>query len=267
MGNTSISNADLSVAFSLADAAGEAILPHFRTPSPKISNKAKGGAFDPVTAADKAAEASMRAILRELRPEDGILGEEDAPKAGTSGLTWVLDPIDGTRAFISGTPTWGTLIGLNAGDAPFLGIIDQPFLEERFWAFEGKAWYRRRGSKAQPMRVRACESLSQATLFSTFPEIGTAAERAAFAKVDAKVQLTRYGTDCYAYAMLAFGQIDLVIEAGLQSYDIQGPMAVVEGAGGIVTNWQGNPVHDGGQVIAAGSERIHAEALKLLNGG
>ncbi|MEO0913069.1 MAG: inositol monophosphatase family protein, partial [Pseudomonadota bacterium] len=204
-------------------------------------------------------------VLEEARPEDGILGEEEAPKASRSGLTWVLDPIDGTRAFVAGMPTWGTLIAVNAGGAPLAGLIDQPFIGERFWGDTTGGWYRRKSGDAQPLRARAPRALADATLFSTFPEIGTAQERAAFERVSHAVRLTRYGTDCYAYGLLALGQIDLVIEAGLQAYDIQGPMAVVTGAGGIVTNWRGGPAEQGGQVIAAANERIHADAVAMLS--
>ncbi|MBV1863636.1 MAG: histidinol-phosphatase [Rhodobacteraceae bacterium] len=246
----------------LADAARPIALRYFRGAGLGVDNKLSEG-FDPVTVADREIEIAMREILSAKRPQDAILGEEFGEKTGTSGLTWVLDPIDGTRGFISGTPTWGVLIAVGPDSGPVLGIIDQPYTGERFTGAFGQASLTR-GSQNQPIRVRACESLSLATLFTTFPEIGTIAERSAFEKVQDQVQLTRYGTDCYAYALLASGQIDLVIEAGLNAYDIQGPLALIQQAGGIVTNWQGGPAHDGGQVIAAGDARIHKAALALL---
>ncbi|MEM8786727.1 MAG: histidinol-phosphatase [Pseudomonadota bacterium] len=252
----------LDIAHRLAEAAARHTLAHFRTPHLLAEDKG-GASFDPVTAADRAAEAAMRAVLAEMRPDDGIMGEETADLPGTSGLTWVLDPIDGTRAYISGLPVWGTLIALDRGAGPVLGLIDQPFTGERFVGSAGGAVLRR-GGAATPLHTRACAELGQATLFSTFPEIGSAAERAAFQAVSSRCRLTRYGTDCYAYALLAMGQIDLVIEAGLNAYDIQAPIALVEAAGGIVTDWSGGPAHAGGRAIAAGDGAVHRVALEIL---
>jgi len=250
------------VAYALADAARPIALQYFRKSDQGLENKLDQG-FDPVTIADKSIESEMRRILQARRPDDGIMGEEYADVAGTTGLTWVLDPIDGTRAFISGTPTWGVLIGLDAGQGPILGVVDQPFTGERFSGGFGSASWSHRG-QAHDIAVRDCEKLSEAVLFTTFPEVGTFSEGAAFHRVAKQCKLTRYGTDCYAYALLAAGQIDLVIEAGLNAFDIQGPMAVIQNAGGIVSNWQGGPAHMGGQIIAAGDARAHAAALDLL---
>ncbi|OIQ45948.1 MAG: histidinol-phosphatase [Roseobacter sp. MedPE-SW] len=260
---------DIQVAHQLADAAGQVILPYFRSTDLDAENKLSDG-FDPVTVADRAAEEAMRALLAQLRPKDGILGEEFPPKMGTSGRTWVLDPIDGTRGFISGTPTWGVLIALSEGEGPILGVIDQPYTAERF---SGSAAQGDRAGLAEmtgplgrrDLKTRATRDLDEAILFTTFPEIGSTAERAAFAQVSAEVKLTRYGMDCYAYALLAAGQIDLVIEAGLNAYDIQAPIAVIEAAGGMVTDWQGGPVHEGGRALAAATPELHAAALRLLN--
>lgn len=248
----------------MADAARSRTLPLFRSADLRPDNKLAAG-FDPVTEADRESERAMRAILAERRPDDAILGEEFGAAAGTTGLTWVLDPIDGTRAFISGAPSWGTLIGLTDGTGPIYGIVDQPFTGERFEGGLGRA----RVVTAQgerPLAVRKNVPLDKATLLSTFPEIGTEAERAAFQRVSGQVRLTRYGLDCYGYALLAMGQVDLVIEAGLQAYDITAPIAVIEAAGGIVTNWQGGPAHAGGQVLAAATPELHAAALTLLQG-
>lgn len=248
----------------VADAAAAQTLPLFRSRGLDTDNKAEAG-FDPVTAADRAAEQAMREVLGRQRPQDGILGEEFAPVAARNGLTWVLDPIDGTRAFLSGAPTWGTLIGLDAGAGPLIGLIDQPYIGERFMGGLGRAELRS-SSGAATLSTRPCSRLRDAILYTTFPAIGTETQRMAFERVRDRVRLTRYGFDCYAYALVALGHVDLVIEAGLQSYDIQGPMAVVAAAGGIVTDWQGGSAHMGGEVIAAGDTRVHAAALELLSG-
>ncbi|TQM92823.1 histidinol-phosphatase [Roseinatronobacter monicus] len=248
----------------LADLAREAILPWFRSPELGAANKTAEG-FDPVTQADRAAEQALRAYLQEARPLDGILGEEFGPKASQSGLTWVIDPIDGTRGFLAGTPCWGVLIALADVDGPFLGVIDQPYISERFLGGLGQAWVDGpQGRKA--LATRTTPNLGDAILFTTFPEIGTTAEQAAFKRVEQNVRLTRYGMDCYAYALLAAGHVDLVIEAGLNPYDIAAPIAVIEAAGGIVTDWHGARVGENGQVIAAANAELHAQALALLRG-
>ncbi len=254
----------IATAAALADAARVATLQHFRSDGLTADNK-ETSHFDPVTVADRLSEERMRAILAQRRPADGILGEEFGRVAGSSGLTWVLDPIDGTRGYLSGTPTWGVLISIRDEVGPIYGVIDQPYIQERFEGGFGRAEVNgpmgRRALKTRPARA-----LSEAILFTTFPEIGTPAEAEAFRRVAPKARLVRYGTDCYAYALIAAGQIDLVIEAGLQAYDVQAPIAVIEAAGGIMTNWQGGPCHEGGQVLAAANAAIHAEALALLNG-
>ncbi|KEJ89890.1 inositol monophosphatase family protein [Sulfitobacter donghicola] len=250
------------VAHLLADAARAAILPYFRSANLGTDNKLPEG-YDPVTEADRAGEAAMRAILDEQRPQDGILGEELGTKVGTTGLTWVLDPIDGTRGFVSGTPTWGVLIAVGDEAGPFIGIVDQPYIAERFIGSpEGATLIR--AEKLQPLQTRKPRPLSEAIVFTTFPEVGSPEEGAAFHAVAKNALLTRYGMDCYAYALVASGQIDLVIEACLQPYDIQGPLALIEAAGGVVTDWDGGPAHQGGRVIAAANSDIHAEALEIL---
>ncbi|MFN6924487.1 MAG: histidinol-phosphatase [Tabrizicola sp.] len=254
----------VATAHELADVARQATLSHFRSRDLAADTK-ETERFDPVTAADRLSEERMRAVLARRRPQDGILGEEFGPVAGSSGLTWVLDPIDGTRGYLSGTPTWGVLISVRDETGPIYGIIDQPYIRERFEGGLGRA--RVVGPMGEaPLATRAPRPLSQAILFSTFPEVGTPAEEAAFRRVAHKARLVRYGTDCYAYALVAAGQIDLVIEAGLQAYDVQAPIAVITAAGGVVTDWQGRPAHEGGQILAAANPAIHAEALALLNG-
>ena len=253
-----------AVAHQLADAARIETLKLFRSPGLRPDNKAASG-FDPVTEADRASERAMRAILAHERPEDAILGEEYGAQPGQSGLTWILDPIDGTRAFMSGAPSWGVLIGVNDAQGPIYGIIDQPHLDERFEGGFGRAVLTGRGRDV-PLATRRGIALAQATLMSTYPEVGNATEHAAFRRVADRVQLVRYGLDCYGYALLAAGHVDLVIEAGLQSYDVVAPIAVVQAAGGVVTDWQGGPAHGGGRIIAAATPEIHAEALALLAG-
>ncbi|WP_149140785.1 histidinol-phosphatase [Gemmobacter caeruleus] len=254
----------IEVAHALADTAREATLQHFRSRDLTAENK-EAQRFDPVTVADRLSEQRMRAILAERRPQDGILGEEMGALAGQSGLTWVLDPIDGTRSYLCGTPTWGVLISVADETGPIYGLIDQPYIGERFEGGFGRAtmqgphW-------ARGLQVRPARPLAEAILMSTFPEVGTPEEGAAFQRLSRQCRLTRYGTDCYAYALLAAGHIDLVVEAGLQAYDVQAPIAVIEAAGGIVTDWQGRPAHQGGRVVAASCAELHAQALAALAG-
>ncbi|KAA9009370.1 inositol monophosphatase family protein [Histidinibacterium aquaticum] len=265
-GRHSLSEDDSAAVIAAARACAEAARPqtlrHFRRTALTTENK-DGQGFDPVTEADRAAELAMRDVLARLRPDDAILGEEYGRSSGSSGLTWVLDPIDGTRGFISGTPTWGVLIAASDAHGPLFGIIDQPFIGERFEGGLGLARSEGPGGEI-PLGTRPTRTLAEATLFTTFPEVGSEAEARAFMAVANRARLTRYGMDCYAYALLALGQVDLVIEAGLQPYDIHAPIAVVEAAGGLVTDWTGGPAVDGGRVIAAANPTLHAEALAVL---
>jgi fructose-1,6-bisphosphatase/inositol monophosphatase family enzyme len=177
----------------------------------------------------------------------------------------VLDPIDGTRAFMSGAPTWGVLVAVVASDGPIFGVIDQPYTAERWEGGLGHAGIETPHGP-RDLKTRPSRPLAEATLFSTFPEVGGPQERAAFERVSAQARLTRFGMDCYAYGLLALGQIDLVIEAGLHAYDVCAPIAVIEAAGGIVTDWEGGAAHGGGRILAAANRQIHAEALTLLRG-
>ncbi len=261
--HSQISPEIIETAHAMADAARRETLAHFRTFDLSIDNKDAGG-FDPVTIADKSAEIAMRAILADRRPDDAILGEEMGLKPGTTGLTWVLDPIDGTRGFMAGTPTWGVLIAVSDENGPIFGIIDQPYIGERFVGGFGQA--NMSGPLgARALKTRTTSSLRDAVLFTTFPEVGTPAEGRAFQTLSQDVRLTRYGMDCYAYALLAAGHVDLVVEAGLNAYDIQAPIAVIEAAGGVVTNWQGGKVHDGGRAVAAANVSLHTAALEYLS--
>ncbi len=246
-----------------ADAARAPSLAHFRIDGLTAENKADGGKFDPVTRADRETEAAIRAVLVAERPEDSVLGEEEAARAGSSGLTWVIDPIDGTRAYLIGAPTWGVLIALNDGEQPAIGIVDQPYVGERFWSDGRGAWWRRAG-ETRAIRTRGGVALADALMCSTMPEIGTPEERSRFERVRDRVRLIRYGLDCTAYALLAAGHVDLVIEAGLQPYDVQALMPIIDAAGGVITTWDGGDAQRGGRILAAGSSELHAEAMAVL---
>jgi myo-inositol-1(or 4)-monophosphatase len=247
----------------LAQASGETILPFFRT-SLAIENKLAGG-FDPVTVADRAAEDAMRAMIRQNFPEHGILGEERGTERGDAEYVWVLDPIDGTKSFISGMVAWGTLIGLMRFGEPVFGMMHQPFTREHFSGDGGAARYRGPGGP-RDLHVRACAKLSDAVLFTTSPLLMNDADRAQFSKVEKAVKLSRYGGDCYAYCMLAAGNIDLVIETEIKPHDIVPLIPIIAGAGGIVTTWEGGPPQNGGRIIASGDRRTHEAAMAMLKG-
>jgi myo-inositol-1(or 4)-monophosphatase len=245
----------------LATAAGETILPFFRT-ALAIENK-KAGGFDPVTAADRAAENAMRALIRKQFPEHGILGEEYGSERTDAEYVWVLDPIDGTKSFITGMVAWGTLIGLMRFGEPVFGMMHQPFTRERFSGDGGAATYRGPNGK-RDLHVRACGSLGDAILSTTSPLLMNQADRAAFARLENAAKLSRYGGDCYAYCMLAAGHVDLVIETELKPYDVLPLMPIITGAGWLITSWEGKAAHAGGRIVAAGDRRVHAAALDLL---
>src|SRR5258708_22986396 len=202
----------------LATGSGETILPLFRT-ALSIEDKGRHGGFDPVTAADHAAETAMRTLIRRTFPDHGIIGEEYGRERADAAYVWVLDPIDGTKSFISGMPAWGTLIALLRSGEPVFGMMNQPFIRERFSGDGGRAHYRGPAGERE-LRIRACAALSEAVLFTTSPLLMNTSDRAGFARVENLVRLSRYGGDCYAYCMLAAGHIDLVIETGLKPYDL-----------------------------------------------
>ncbi|SET79871.1 inositol monophosphatase family protein [Oceanicella actignis] len=257
---------DLAVAHLLADAARGPALRHFRAPDLAADDKSGGGAYDPVTAADREAETAMRQLLARLRPRDGILGEEHGAAAGASSRRWVLDPIDGTRAYVIGAASWGVLVALEENGAPALGVIDQPYVDERFWGDGARTWHRRGAEGAtRALAVSGVRDLARARLCTTFPEVGTPAERAAFEAVRDKARLTRYGLDCMAYALLAAGHVDLVIEAGLKPYDVQALVPVLRGAGATVSGWRGDDAPGAeGRVLAAATPELHRAALALM---
>ena len=246
----------------LAVRAAQAIGPHFRR-LPQVETKA-GAVFDPVTAADREAEAAMRALLAEAAPDDAVIGEEAAATAGTSGWTWYLDPIDGTRAFVAGLPSWTTLIGLVGPDGvPAYGCIDQPVLGERYLGWPGGAVLET-ATGTVPLRVSDCRDLRAAVLSTTDPFILEPAEQGAFTHLRHTARLTRYGLDAYAYARLAGGSIDLVVESGLKAWDTAALIPVVRGAGGVATDWRGAPAGLGGQLACAASQAILDQALLAL---
>ena len=250
----------------LGDAASNAILPHFRTRMDELGeldNKEKGAGFDPVTIADKAGEAAMRALIGEHFPDHGILGEEYDNIRLDADNVWILDPIDGTRAFISGLPVWGVLIGHKQYGKAHVGMMAQPFTGERFVGDCNAAWLKRAG-ETTVLKTRACSSLDAATLFTTDPDLfmGTAAQK--YQAIEKQVRLNRYGVDCYAFAMLAAGHVDIVIEDDLKPFDIAALIPIIEGAGGCITTWDGgNPV-DGGAIVASGDPTLHEQLLKAL---
>jgi myo-inositol-1(or 4)-monophosphatase len=256
----------LAFAHRLVNASAQVIKPHFRA-NGRVDNKAGQSEYDPVTLADRDAETTIRALIQQHHPEHGIFGEEHGFEAGRSGLTWVIDPIDGTRAFITGMPLWGTLLALFDGQRPLLGIMDQPFTGERFIGSRLGAWLEHGGHR-HPLRTRPCDDLGHAVMQTTHPDMFSGdAEAAAFNSLVKRVQLTRYSGDCYAYCMLAHGLIDLIVESNLKPYDIQALIPIIESAGGRVTDWRGNDPVQGGQVVAAGDARLHAQALTLLAAG
>ncbi len=251
----------------LAAAAGEAVLPYFRAEGLGVEDKRLRGVYDPVTEADKAGERAVRAILEAERPEDAVWGEEYGRGAGTSGYEWILDPIDGTRAFICGLAHWGILIGLYWRGRPVAGVVGQPYLGEVFSARLGGGASLSRGGEARPLRTRSCGALSEAVMFTTDPRIfdAVAGERAAYDSLERAVRLARYGADCYGYAMLAAGQADLVVESGLSAYDVAALIPLVTEAGGAITDWRGGDCSQGGRVVAAGDAKLHALALAELS--
>jgi myo-inositol-1(or 4)-monophosphatase len=258
----------------LAQVSGEVILPFFRS-AIRAEDKSLGGVFDPVTEADRGAEAAMRRLIAQTFPAHGVIGEEYGPDRPEAEYVWVLDPIDGTKSFVSGLPTWGTLIGLMHHGRPVYGMMAQPFTRERFYGDGKRATSRTLAlshGEAPPsewatrnLHTRACGSLAEATLMTTSPSlIRDDADRAAYARVEGQVRLTRYGGDCYAYCALAAGFVDLVIETNLKPHDIVALAPIVEGAGGVVTTWDGENAAKGGRILAAGDRALYEQARRLL---
>jgi histidinol phosphatase-like enzyme (inositol monophosphatase family) len=248
-------------AHDLADNAGSVILPHFRGAG-AVSNKAEQ-AFDPVTEADRAAERIMRGMIQDKYPDHGIHGEEfdDVPASGP--YRWTLDPIDGTRSFILGLPSWGTLIGLSGESGPVIGMMDQPYVQERFWGSASGAYFRGRQGERQ-IHTRRCASLSEAVLTSTTPDMFNGEEAERFQALAAHVRMARFGGDCYLYCLLAMGLIDIVAEASLKAFDIAPLIPIIHAAGGVVTSWDGGDPANGGRILAVGDPSLHEAAMRAL---
>ncbi len=255
-------------ALSLAAAAADAALPLFRLRGLDEINKGNASRpdvhFDPVTEADKGAERAIRALINQHFPEHGIIGEEYGEENADADYVWVLDPVDGTRAFISGLPLWTTLIGLRFKGRPVLGVIAQPFLREIFLGSPlGSRLITPDGST--PLQVRSCSGLSNALIATTDPHLYVGAEDDAYTALRKAVKLARYGCDAYAFAMVAQGTMDMALETGLKAWDIDAIIPVIENAGGVVVNWRGEDVgNHGGQVVAACSRELAEEALVHL---
>jgi len=246
----------------LAAVSGETIRPFFRS-ALGVENKSRSGGFDPVTAADRAAEAAMRALITKTFPAHGIVGEEFEPERPDAEYVWVLDPIDGTKSFICGMPAWGTLIALTRHGQPIYGMMHQPFTREHFSGDGSGARYRGPAGE-RALQVRACTTLKDAVLLTTSPLLMKQADRRRFHRVEETVRLSRYGGDCYAYCVLAAGHVDLIIETELKPHDVLALIPIIEGAGGIMTTWENGQPHNGGRIIAAGDRRVHAQAMELL---
>ena len=250
------------VAEAAADAAGSVLRPFFRS---GLDADLKGD-LSPVTVADRDAERAMRAVLAEHCPGFGLLGEEFGLERGGARFRWVIDPIDGTRAFLTGRPSFGTLVALLDGDTPVLGLIDQPVTGERWVAAGGRTRFR--GPLGGEAGTRSCATLASAELSCTAPEIFEPADRPGFARLQAATARTSWGGDCYAYGLLALGQIDVIAEATLKVWDWAALLPVVEGAGGQMTDWSGRTLRpDGdGRVLAVGDPALLDTAVALLTG-
>lgn len=246
----------------LAWASGEVILPLFRAGT-TVDNKS-GQGFDPVTEADRAGERVIRRMIEERYPDHGIIGEEFGPRRARSVFTWVLDPIDGTRAFICGLPVWSTLIALTDREQPVLGVMNQPFVGELFIGGPFGSWSEHR-SVQRRLEVRPAARLEDAVLTTVAPELyRSARQKAVLARLKEETRMIRYGGDAYSFALLAAGSVDIAIDADLKPYDIAALIPIIEGAGGVVSTWAGAGAANGGDVIAAASPGLHAAALRLM---
>ncbi len=245
-------------------AAAEVTLPLFRSGT-AVHNK-KSHDFDPVTEADRNAEHAIRAVIADAFPGHAIIGEEHADKHSDSAYSWIIDPIDGTRAFISGLPVWGTLIGVAHEGELFAGLMSQPFIGETFIGLPGKSVYQRDGITTA-LRTSSVQSLDQARLFTTTPQLFQGLQRDKFNALEQAVMLPRYGCDCYAYCLLAAGHVDLVVEPRLNIYDIAALVPIIREAGGVVTTFNGDAPDKGGDIIAAATPELHAAAMAIMRDG
>jgi myo-inositol-1(or 4)-monophosphatase len=250
-----------SFAFHLADASGEAILPHFRQ-NVAVDNKL-GTGWDPVTEGDRAAERVIRDLIEKHYPTHGIIGEEFGTKKGSSSYTWILDPIDGTRAFVIGLPVWTTLIGLYRDGHPFLGLMNQPHVGELFYGTPDGAFFKR-DSEKRPIKCAAPKPLAQALAATTSPHLYRPEDQ--FQTLRESVQLMRYGGDAYFFSLVAAGHLDIAMDAGLQIYDIAALIPIIKGAGGVVGTWDGKDPALGGNIIAASCPALLDAVAKIMAG-
>ncbi|MGI9285006.1 MAG: histidinol-phosphatase [Pseudomonadales bacterium] len=257
-------NSYLEFATQVVAEAGAIALRYFRS-NMAVENKLVAGQFDPVTQADREVEAFIRSRITTEFPEHAILGEEQGVTAGTSDCCWVIDPIDGTRAFITGVPAWGILLGLKRGSELLCGVMHQPYLKETFIADQNGSFLLH-GGQRQRLQTSTTVELAEAKLYCTHPDLfnDVADAAACFQAVAQQCKLQRFGGDCYSYGMLAMGQIDLVIEGDLKPYDIVPLIPIVDAAGGVITDWQGGSVSEGGLVLAAANPALHSHALHVL---
>ncbi len=254
----------IDFAHTLADSSGAVIRPYFRQPL-DVANKAGAGAFDPVTEADRAAERVIADAVAARWPDHGFVGEEHGTTQPEARLRWVVDPIDGTRAFIMGWPMWGTLIGLLDGGTPVLGLMDQPFTRERYWSAEDRFVHaRRRRRPAAHQHPQLPATRRRDLVDDASRPVRGRGRNGRFARLKSQVRMTRYGGDCYGYCLLAAGFVDLIVETGLKPYDIVALIPIIERAGGRVTTWDGKPATDGGRIVAAGDPRLHEQAMEIL---
>ena len=249
-------------ALQLAQASGEAILPHFRQKL-SVDNKL-GKGWDPVTEGDRAAERTIRALIEKHYPTHGIIGEEYGTKQGSSAYTWVLDPIDGTRAFVIGLPVWTTLIGLYRDSQPFLGFMNQPYVGELFYGTPQGAFFKR-GSETNQIKCASPKPLAQALAGTTSPHLYQPEDQ--FHKLRNATQLMRYGGDAYFFSLMAAGHMDIALDADLQIYDIAALIPIIRGAGGVIGTWDGKDENQGGNILAASCQSLFDEAKALLNDG
>ena len=252
----------LEFAHRLADAAGTAIMPHYRTRLVP-EDKSAGGRFDPVTVADRAAEQVMRDLITQHYPSHGIIGEEFGSERVDAEFVWVLDPVDGTKSFMCGIPLWGTLIGLLHRGRPFLGVSEQPFLRERFWG-DGKEAFGSGPLGTRKLETRRPVTLPNAIVYAGSTVVTVPALQDRLLLLTNSVRMVRYGADCYDTAMLAEGHIDTIIQTGLDIYDIAATVPIIEGAGGVVTGLDGGPAIHASTIVASGDPALHAAILPLL---
>jgi myo-inositol-1(or 4)-monophosphatase len=247
----------------LAIAAGEAILPHFRKNAP-IDVK-DHVSWDPVTEGDRAGERAIRALIEQHHPDHGIIGEEYGTKSGKSNFTWILDPVDGTRAFVIGLPTWTTLIGLYENGEPRLGVMYQPFIGDMFYGNPNGAW-QSHGGHVEKLQVSRCTDLDQAMLGTTSPHLYKGKDREGFDNLRHTVKMTRYGGDAYFFSLVAAGHLDIAMDAGLQIYDIAALLPIMRGAGATVGTWNGKNPNEGGHILAAATPELFELAREMMSG-